>query len=322
MRLALFLTSQTESFLRLGAQLGVTDIVAGRPQEDKGGPVWDYMALLRLRKRVEDAGLRLSVLEGIAVSDRIKIGLPGRDEDLDNFCTSLQHMGKAGINIMCYNWMAAFNWMRTSVTTKTRGGALVTSYDHADMVNAPLTEYGVVSEEQLWDSLDYFLKRVIPVAEEAGVKMAMHPDDPPLSPIRGIGRIMRSPENFQRLIDMYPSDYNGITFCQGNFAAMGVDMVPTIQHFGKQGKTFFVHFRDVEGTASKFQETFHDEGITNMAAAMKAHLDLGYDVPVRPDHAPTLEGEENTNPGYMVNGRIFAIGYMKGLIHGIQKANA
>jgi mannonate dehydratase len=321
MRLALYLTSQTESFLRLGAQLGVTDIVAGRPQEDNG-PVWDYMALVRLRKKVEDAGLRLSVIEGIGISDRIKIGLPGRDEDLDYFCQSLRNMGKAGIHIMCYNWMAAFNWMRTSVTTRTRGDALVTSYDHADMENAPLTEYGVVTEEQLWDSLDYFLKCVIPVAEEAGVKMAMHPDDPPLSPIRGIGRIMRSPENFQRLIDMYPNDYNGITFCQGNFAAMGVDMVPTIQHFGKQGKTFFVHFRDVKGTASKFEETFHDEGITDMAAAMRAHLELGYDVPVRPDHAPTMEGEENSRPGYMVNGRIFAIGYMKGLIHGLKQAKA
>jgi mannonate dehydratase len=309
MRLALYLTSQTESFLRLGAQLGVTDIVAGRPQEDNG-PVWDYMALVRLRKKVEDAGLRLSVIEGIGISDRIKIGLPGRDEDLDYFCQSLRNMGKAGIHIMCYNWMAAFNWMRTSVTTRTRGDALVTSYDHADMENAPLTEYGVVTEEQLWDSLDYFLKCVIPVAEEAGVKMAMHPDDPPLSPIRGIGRIMRSPENFQRLIDMYPNDYNGITFCQGNFAAMGVDMVPTIQHFGKQGKTF------------KFEETFHDEGITDMAAAMRVHLELGYDVPVRPDHAPTMEGEENSRPGYMVNGRIFAIGYMKGLIHGLKQAKA
>ncbi|MBZ0290476.1 MAG: mannonate dehydratase, partial [Anaerolineae bacterium] len=247
MRIALFLTSQTESFLTLGRQLGVTDIVAGRPEEDHG-PVWDYMALVRLRKRVEDAGLRLSVLEGIPVSDRIKIGLPGRDEDLDNFCESLRNMGKAGIPIMCYNWMAAFNWMRTSTTTRTRGGALVTSYDHADMKDAPLTPYGEVTEEQLWDSLDYFLKRVMPVAEEANVKMAMHPDDPPLSPIRGIGRIMRNVENFQRLIDMHLSPNNGITFCQGNFAAMpDVDLIQAINHFGNQGKTFFVHFRDVRG---------------------------------------------------------------------------
>lgn len=319
MRLALFLTSQTESFLRLATQLGVTDIVAGRPEGDNG-EVWDLMALLRLRKRVEDAGLRLSVSEGIHISDRIKLGLPGRDEDLDNFCQSLRNLGAAGVPILCYNWMAVDNWMRTSATTRTRGGALVTSYDHALMKNAPLTEYGEVSEDRMWETLEYFLKHVLPVAEEANVKLAMHPDDPPLTPIRGISRIMRSVENFQRLIDLVPHDYNGITFCQGNFAAMpGVNMVDTINHFGKQGKTFFVHFRDVHGKASKFEETFHDDGDTDMSAAMRAHLALGYDVPVRPDHAPTLEGETNENPGYMVLGRIFAIGYMKGLIDTIHK---
>jgi mannonate dehydratase len=122
--------------------------------------------------------------------------------------------------------------MRTSTTTPSRGGALVTGYDHALMQNAPLTEYGEVSEAHLWENLEYFLKRVIPVAEKANVRLAMHPDDPPLSPIRGLGRIMRSVENFQRLIDLVPSPVNGITLCQGNFTLMTDDLPAVIRHFG------------------------------------------------------------------------------------------
>ena len=126
------------------------------------------------------------------------------------------------------------NWMRTSTTIRSRGGALVTGYDHSQMLNAPPTAYGEVSEDQLWDNLRYFLERVIPVAEEAGVKLAMHPDDPPLSPIRGLGRIMRSADNFQRLLELAPSPMNGITLCQGNFTLMTDDLPALIRQFGEK----------------------------------------------------------------------------------------
>ena len=132
-----------------------------------------------------------------------------------------------------------------------------------------MTEYGVVTDEQLWANLEYFLKRVLPVAEKANVKLAMHPDDPPLSPIRGIARIMRSVENFQRLLDLVPSPANGIDLCQGNFTLMTDDLPGVIRQFGKQKKIFFVHFRDVRGTPEKFEETFHDDGKTDMAACMR-----------------------------------------------------
>jgi mannonate dehydratase len=273
---------------------------------------------MHLRKRVEDAGLTLSVIESIPISDRIKLGLPGRDEDLDKFCQSIRNMGAAGIPILCYNFMAVFNWLRTSTTTRSRGGARVTSYDHHLLNDAPLTYAGVVSDEQMWDNMIYFLKRVVPVAEEAQVKLALHPDDPPLSPIRGLARIMRSVDAFKRVIDEVPSDYSGIAFCQGNFGAMeGVDVPDTIRLFGERKKIFYAHFRAVKGRVPVFEEAFHDDGDTDMAAAIRAYRDIGFEGPIRPDHVPTLEGESNDTPGYTTLGRLHAVGYMKGLMDGI-----
>ena len=178
---------------------------------------------------------------------------------------------------------------------------------------APLTEHGIVSEDRLWDSLAYFLERVVPVAEEANVKLAMHPDDPPLSPIRGISRIMSSVEDFDRLMDLVPSPANGIALCQGNFTLMTDDLPGVIRHFGSQGKIHFVHFRDVRGTPERFVETFHDEGQTDMLACMRAYRDVSCEGVCRPDHVPTMEGDSNDRPMYSSIGRLFAIGYLKGL---------
>ncbi|MCE2489923.1 MAG: mannonate dehydratase [Anaerolineae bacterium] len=315
MRIALMPVPPDDSALRLAAQIGVSDIVCGRPAGDCD-PVWDYLSLLQLRQRIEAAGLRLSVIESIPVSDNIKLGLPGRDEDLNHFCESLANVGAAGIPLLCYNFMTAFGWLRTSLADRGRGGALVSSYRHELMRHAPHTEYGEVSEERLWQNFEYFLKRVLPVAERAGVKLALHPDDPPISPIRGIARIMRSAAAFRRVIELAPSPYNGLTFCQGNFAAMSdvTDVPAAIREFGGREKIFFAHFRDVSSKVPDFDEVFHDEGPTDMLACMRAYLDIGFQGPVRPDHAPTLEGESNEHPGYMLLGKIFAVGYMRGLI--------
>jgi len=214
--------------------------------------------------------------------------------------------------VWCYQWMA-LGVLRTSSTLPSRGGATVTGYDHALVKSAPLTEYGVVKEEQVWANLKYFLERVVPVAEKANVKLAMHPDDPPLSPIRGVARIMRSVGSFQRLLDVVPSPVNGIALCQGNFTLMTDDLPGVIRDFGKQKKVFFVHFRDVRGTAEKFVETFHDDGQTDMAACMRAYRDIGYDGVCRADHVPTMQGDSNDKPGYSSLGRLFAVGYIKGL---------
>jgi mannonate dehydratase len=317
--ISMVLPEISESKLKLAKQLGVEGIVAGAPREEQG-PVWSFDGFLRLRKRIEDAGLRFTVCEGIHIPERVKLGQPGRDEDIANFLQSLSNMARAGVPVLCYNWMVGFGWLRTSVTSRVRGEALSSSYDHALLADAPLLPIGTVSEEQLWASLEYFLRAVVPVAEKLNVQLAMHPDDPPLSPIRGISRIMRSPQAFQRLIDLVPSPVNGLTYCQGCFSEMGADVPATIRHFGGQGKLFFSHFRNVQGPVTNFVETFHDDaGNADMYEAMKAYYDVGFAGPMRPDHAPTMEGEDNNRPGYAILGKMLAIGYMKGLMEAIEK---
>lgn len=316
-KIGMVLPELSESKLRLAKQLGVDAIVAGAPHSAQAGPV-EYFDWLRLRKQIEDAGLQWLVCESIHIPTRVKLGLPGRDKDIEHFCTSLRNMGHAGIPILCYNWMIYY-WFRTSFTTRVRGGALSMRYVHEDMERGGLTELGVVPDEQLWESLEYFLRAVVPVAEEVNVKLAMHPDDPPISPIRGVGRIMVSVKDFQRLIDLVPSPHNGVTFCQGCFAEMGADVPAAIRQFGSQGKLFFAHYRNLVGTVNDFTETFHDEGDTDMVAAMRAYYDVGFEGPMRPDHVPTMEGEDNTRPGYAILGKLFAVGYMRGVMAAIER---
>ncbi len=308
------------SQLRLIAQMGATDVVLDLPKS-LHGRLWPLQELSAMRRRAEAHGLRLSVLEGLGPqpSNRIRLGLEGRDADLEVFCQNIRNMGAAGIPILCYNWIPVFNWIRTDFDVPTRAGALVTGYDHQKMMKQPLTKYGEVSEDQLWEALEYFLRVVIPIAEEAGVKLAMHSSDPPISLIRGLSQIMTCPSHFQRLLDFYPSPANGLTFCQGCFSEMGEDVPSCIRTFGAQKKIFFVHFRNIQGTREKFVETFHDDGQIDMFEAMKAYYDIGFKGPMRPDHAPTMEGESNAEPGYAMMGRLFAVGYMKGLIEAIEK---
>jgi mannonate dehydratase len=302
----------------LTAQCGVRYVVGmmdlQRPTDGTPEDLpWSYRWLLRLKQSYESAGFTLAVLESRPPMDKIKLGLPGRDAEIEQVCVLLEAMGRVGIPVWCYEWMPVFNWLRTSVAVPTRGGALTTAFNNADMAGLPLTSYGEVSEAQLWDNLEYFLRRVVPVAEQAGVKLAMHPDDPPLSPIRGLGRIMRTVENFQRLVDLVPSPVNGVTLCQGNFTLMTSDLPGAIRQFGRQGKLFFAHFRDVRGTPDRFVETFHDDGQTDMAACMRAYCDVGFEGVLRPDHVPTMEGDSNADPAYSSIGRLFALGYIKGL---------
>lgn len=274
---------------------------------------WDYSRLEALVERYAAAGLQLAILEDNPPLDRVRLGLPGRNEEIEWFCTLLENMGRLGIPVLSYSFMAVFDWMRTSTTEKSRGGALVTSYDHSVMEHAPPTLAGEVSEEKMWENFEYFLHRVVPAAKSSRVKLALHPDDPPVSPVRGLGRIMITTEALQRAVDLVPSPWNGLTLCQGTTALMTDDLPSAIRHFGGQQKIFYVHFRDVSGTPMHFSETFHDDGQTNMLACMEAYREVGFEGVMRPDHVPTLASDGNDKPGYSTLGRLFAIGYMTGL---------
>jgi len=304
-------------------QAGVDIAVGGLPTPaDTGtGAPWDYEPLRRMKARYEEGGFRLAVIEARPPLNRAKRGLPGRDEEIDTVCALLENMGRLGVPVWCYEWMTDFNWMRTETARPSRGGSLVTSFDYAQLRDAPPTELGPIGEDELWQNLEYFLRRVVPVAERAGVKLAMHPDDPPLSPIRGVGRIMRSVENFQRLLDLVPSPANGITLCQGNFTLMTADLPSVIREFGRQGKIFFVHFRDVRGTPERFEETWLDAGQTDLLACMQAYRDIGFQGVLRPDHVPTVAGDSNADAGYSSFGRLFAIGYIRALQRAVYAAS-
>ncbi|WP_068786213.1 mannonate dehydratase [Paenibacillus phocaensis] len=319
MQLAEFLPSKPSQLWHLAKQMNVNYAVSGLPWEEPTEKPWDLMPLIRMKQRYADFGFTLSVLESMPPSNKIKLGAPGRDEEIEMFQQLIVNMGAAGIPVLCYNFMAQFNWFRTSTTTRTRGGALVSSYDHSLMANAPLTEAGIVTEEQLWENLHYFLENIVPVAETARVKLALHPDDPPITPIRGVSRILTSAAALQRAIDLVPSAYNGITLCQGTLATAGEDIPAVIRQFADQKKLFFVHFRDVKGSPDKFEETFHDDGQTDMLEAMRTYYEVGFDGPARPDHVPTMEGESNENPGYELLGRLFGVGYITGLMEAAAK---
>jgi len=276
---------------------------------------WEFDTLLRTRNRFEDHGFSLDVVEDRPPMEKTVLGEAGRDEEIETVKTLLRNMGKLGIDTYCWVWTEnPLGVLRTSGSIPLRGDSRTTSYEHTDQQRAD--DYPVnVTEEELWDNLQYFLDEVVPVAEEADVNMALHPDDPPISPIRGVPRIVTSVENYERILDMYDSPNHGLTFCQGNFSAMEADIPAAIQQFGE--KIHFVHFRDVEGGADSFVETWHDEGPTDMKAAIEAYQDVGFDGPIRPDHVPKMCGEtdrDETTPEYTDMGRLFAIGYIEGML--------
>ncbi|MBN9026179.1 MAG: mannonate dehydratase [Rhizobiales bacterium] len=306
LEIAEFISPTPTPVWKLAKQAGV-DLAVG----------WDLAPLQRMKANYEANGFQLRVIEARPPLNRAKRGLPGRDEEIATVCTLLENMGTLGVPVWCYEWMTDFNWVRTNLATPSRGGSVVTSFDIND-VPVDLTSNPPIDEEALWANLEYFLKKVLPVAEKAGVKISMHPDDPPLSPIRGVGRIMRSIENYRRLVELVPSPMSTITLCQGNFTLMTDDLPGVIRSFGK--KISFVHFRDVIGVPTRFEEAWHDAGKTDMLACMKAYRDIGFEGVLRPDHVPTVEGDSNEHAGYSAFGRLYAIGYIRGLHQAVYAA--
>jgi mannonate dehydratase len=303
MRLASVLTPLDSHNLTLAAQCGVEDVVVRYP-----GP--NAEELSRLRLMVESYGLHLGIVEGYLPMENIKLGHPDSAQQVEQMKVLIRNMGREGVGVLCYHFMPTVDWVRTRVDATERGRALVTEFNVAALPEK--TPSRVYSADELWANLEGFLRDLLPTAEKAGVSLAMHPDDPPLVEMHGSGRIMNSVENFERLVRLVPSEANGICFCQGSFAAMGVDIPATIQRLGSSIR--YVHFRDVRGTREHFMETFHDNGPTDMVAAMAAYRDAGFNGPMRPDHVPQLVGEEKGETGYTMMGRLFAYGYMRALM--------
>jgi len=309
-----------EQRIAFAKQMNVLGAVTGVRQLGDAKP-WDPKAILANKEAWENVGLKWNVVEGPpALGDKTKLGLDGKDEEIDNFITFMKNLKQyGGVDIICYNWMPVISWYRTRNDKPGRGGALVTAFDYEDVKNAALTQYGPISKELLWKNLEYFLKAVIPEAEKVGMKLAMHPDDPQVDSIKGISRIMTTTENFRRMLDIYPSTANGITMCQGNFSLMGVNIPKIVKEFGKREVIHFVHFRNVRGAKFQFEETFHDEGQIDMHAAMQSYYDIGFKGPIRPDHTPTMYGDSNLHAGYSNIGILYAWGYIRGLMESISK---
>ena len=313
--------------IALAKQMGIYGAVAGVRGGDGLKP-WDPKAITAVKEQWEKLGMKWNVVEGPpTLGEKTKLGLEGRDEEISNFITFMKNLKQyGGVDIICYNWMPVISWFRTSKDTAGRGGALMTAFDNEDAKKLPVTEYGQVSKETLWRTLEYFLKAVVPEAEKIGMNLSLHPDDPQVDSIKGISRIMTSVENFDRMLNLVPSKYSGLTMCQGNFSLMGADIPSLVRKWGKEGKINYVHFRNVQDLSgqipsTKFTETFHDEGQIDMYTAMKAYYDIGYKGPIRPDHVPTMAGDTNEHPGYSTIGTLFAIGYMRGLIESISKSS-
>ena len=309
----LFMGDKPDVRWSLVRQMGVKYAVAKlAPSLTGKEPIWNYEVLEQAKQTYARNGFELVALEGDQVDmTRIKLGLPGREEDADHYCRMLENMGRLGINTLCYNFMQT-GWFRTKTDIPERGGAFVTGYDSRDAALLPARPYAPVSASKIWENYRWFISRVMPAAESSGVKMGLHPDDPPVRSIEGVDRILISPEAMEKALSLSDSPSHGLTFCQGTYFTMGAD---TEGFFRKwKDRVVFIHLRDIEGSAEHFRETFHDNGPHDMARFIKLYADQGFDGLVRSDHVPTMAGEANDRPSYSMNGSLFGVGYIKGIM--------
>lgn len=247
-----------------------------------------------------------------SLHDHIKLGDDMRDESIEAFIKLMENLGREGVTTVCFNFMAHYGWTRTSKTLPERGGAYVTGFKLDDFCD----DGYVLPSEQVWENYVYFIKAVIPYAEKYGIKLALHPDDPPLASLGRVGRIFTSLEAIKRGMSVTDSPNLGVTFCQACYKLMGEELGEAIPALAD--KIFFVHFRNVRGVKKDFSETYHDNGDIDMADAIRLYTKYckngASDIPIRVDHVPTLPFESGKQDGYDALGRMFAIGYLKGIL--------
>jgi mannonate dehydratase len=308
------------------------------------GDAWPKASLERLAESIDAAGLRFAVVESIPVHEDIKLGRPTRDRLIENYVASVRAMGELGVPVLCYNFMPIFDWTRTDLAMRLPDGSTALAYDDAALsridlsrgtgdlpgwaaaydakaLQALLAAYREVDAERLWDNLAYFLERVAPEAERAGVRMAIHPDDPPWS-IFGLPRIITSGAAFERLIDLVDSPANGVTFCTGSLGVDPANDLPAIaKRIGGRGRIHFAHCRNVAITGPR---TFHEAphptrfGDVPMRDVLAALHETGFSGPMRPDHGRMIWGERG-RPGYGLHDRALGAMYLQGLWEGLER---
>lgn len=336
---------------RFAKQAGATHIVAHLTDYFNEGPripgtdahkswgitqnqdrLWTYEELADLKAAVNSEGLELAALENFDPSHWYDVLLDGprKREQMENLKTIIRRMGKVGIPVMGYNFSIAGVWGHV-VGPFARGEAETVGFLGKDgpqeteipkgqvwnMVydpDAPKGTVGQITSEQLWQRLSGFLKEMVPVAEEAGVRLAAHPDDPPMPTLRGTARLVYQPRLFQRLLDIVPSYYNALEFCQGTTAEMTEgDVYETIDRYTKQKAIAYVHLRNVRGKVPHYHEVFIDEGDVDMVRALRIYQRNGYDGVIIPDHTPQMSCAASWHAGMAL-----ALGYIRGIISAIQ----
>ena len=314
---------------------GVTGIVSAI-YDIPVGEVWPLERIMKLKSDIEAKGLKLSVIESVPVHEDIKTGDGNRDTYIANYCETLRNLAKSGVDCVCYNFMPVFDWTRSDLNFELPDGSHALIYREEtvhdmnpltgdlalpgwdasytkDGMKALLTKYQSITEEDLWNNLKYFLDRVIKVAEEVKIKMAIHPDDPPWS-IFGLPRIITNKANLERFLKLYDSKYNGLTLCSGS---LGVDPDNDIVDFVNSfcDRIHFAHIRNIKITGEKcFEEAAHKTecGSLDIYGIIKAYHDNGFDGYIRPDHGRMI-WEETGRPGYGLFDRALGAVYINGI---------
>lgn len=328
--------------------------VVGALFDVPAGEVWEQAQIDALKKKVNDAGLELEVIESVNVHEDIKLGIPSRDKYIENYITTIRRLAKAGVKVICYNFMPIFDWLRSDLAYPLADGSNALCYidekvkavDPIDLVRnidqnsngfslpgweperlaeleSLFEQYREMDEEKLFGNLEYFLKAIIPVCEECDVKMAIHPDDPPWG-IYGLPRIVTCRENLDRLVHLADSPYNGLTLCSGSLGANKNNDIPElVRYFGKMGRIHFAHVRNIKFFGERdFHESSHfsADGSLDLYEIMKAYYDIGFKGYIRPDHGRMIWNEK-ARPGYGLYDRALGIAYLNGLLEAIEKEN-
>jgi len=328
MHVGLQMGDLSDDNLKFARQIGVDNIVTASTSDliPEGRGYWNADTLSQLRERVEARGISIDVMAlplsshyiTRAENPNIMLGTPERDREIDNICECIRAAGQAGIPCLKYN--LTILGVLTTGRTPGRGGVSLREFNYEAMKDEPLTEAGRVTAEMMWERIDYFLKRVIPVADEYKVKMACHQHDPGVprdGGARGVNRVLGSVEGVKKFIDLVDSPYHGLNFCQGTMSEMlekpGQEIFDVIRYFGERKKIFMVHFRNIRGGFLKFEEVYIDEGDVDMWQAMKVYKEVGYDGIFCPDHVP--RSDQDTPWGHRQ--RAFTAGYIKALIKAV-----